>query len=77
MARRKKLNTFYVMEAKLHKGEINAIQKDVSIDLLHKRLEHISEKGLQILARNQFLPNFLGTPLKTIRDFALKKLLLS
>ena len=32
VSRRKKLNTLYVMEAKLHKGGINAIQKDVSID---------------------------------------------
>ncbi|KAM6553699.1 hypothetical protein CsatB_014461 [Cannabis sativa] len=33
VAREKKVNTFYVMEAKLHKGEINAVQKDANIDL--------------------------------------------
>ena len=51
VARGKKQNTFYVMEAKLQKGEINAAQWDVSIELWHKRLSHISEKGLQTLAR--------------------------
>ena len=65
MARGKKLNSFYVMEAKLHKGEINAIQKGESIDLWHKRLGHISEKGLQTLARKQFLPELQGTYLKS------------
>ena len=56
VARGNKLNSFYVMEAKLHKGEINAIRKGESIDLWHKRLGHINEKGLQTLARKQFLP---------------------
>nr|AAR96002.1 retrotransposon-like protein [Musa acuminata] len=63
MARGNKLNSFYVLEAKLHKGEINAIQKGESIDLWHKRLGHISEKELQTLARKQFLPE-LRVPLK-------------
>ena len=31
--RGKKQNTLYVMEAKLHKGEINVAQRDVSIEL--------------------------------------------
>ena len=33
VARGKKQNTLYVMEACLHKGEINAVQRDVSIEL--------------------------------------------
>ena len=65
MARGKKHNTLYVMEAKLHKGEINAAQRDVYIELWHRRLGHISEKGLQTLTRKQFLPNFHSMPLKT------------
>ena len=65
VARGKKQNTLYVMEAKLHKGEINVAQWDVSIELWHRRLGHISEKGLQTLARKQFLPNLQGMPLKT------------
>ena len=65
MAKGKKINSFYIMEAKLHKGEINAIRKGESIDLWHKRLGHISEKGLQTLARKQFLPELQGTSLKS------------
>ena len=65
VARGKKQNTLYVMEAKLHKGEINAAQRDVSIELWHRRLGHISEKGLQTLVKKQFLPNLQGMPLKT------------
>ena len=65
VVRGKKQNTLYVMEAKLHKGEINAAQQDESIKLWHRRLGHISEKGLQTLARKLFLPNLQGMPLKT------------
>lgn len=45
-ARGKKVNTLYFMKAKLHKGEINAVQKDANIDLWHHRLGYISEKGI-------------------------------
>ena len=65
VAKGKKQNTLYVMEAKLHKGEINVAQQDVSIELWHRRLGHISEKGLQTLAKKQFFPNLHGMPLKT------------
>ena len=65
VARGKKQKTLYVMKAKLHKEEINATQQDVSIELWHRRLGHICEKGLQTLARKQFLPNLQGIPLKT------------
>ena len=44
VARGKKHKTLYFMEAKLHKGQINATQRDVSIELWHRRLGHISEK---------------------------------
>ncbi|URD76844.1 hypothetical protein MUK42_34390 [Musa troglodytarum] len=54
---------FYVTShAKLHKGEINAIQKGESIDLWHKRLGRISEKGLQALVRKQFLAELQVPP---------------
>ena len=73
MARGKKQNTLYLMEAKLHKGEINATQRDVNIELWHRRLGHISEKGLQALARKQFLPNLHGMPLKTCDHYLVGK----
>ena len=47
--KRKETKHLYVMEAKLHKGEINSAQRDVSIELWHRRFGHISEKGLQTL----------------------------
>ena len=46
VAKGKKLNSLYVMQVTLRKGEVNAIQKDVNVDIWHKRLGHISEKGL-------------------------------
>ena len=66
VARGKIHDTLYVMEAKLHKGEINAAQRDVSIELWHRRLGHISEKGLQTLAIRQFLQNLHGCLLKLV-----------
>ena len=65
MARGKKMNTLYVMQVRLHKGRVNAIHKDINIDVWHKRLRHISEKGLQPLARKQFLLSLQGMPLGT------------
>lgn len=49
VARGKKESTLYMMQAKLCKGEVNAV-KDSSTELWHKRLGHMSEKGLDILA---------------------------
>ena len=57
VVREKKQNTLYVMEAKLHKRDINAVQQDGSIELWKKRLSHINEKELQTLVRKQFFPN--------------------
>ncbi|CAL1407753.1 unnamed protein product [Linum trigynum] len=42
--------------AKHSKGGINVAEKDSSIELWHKRLGHLSEKGLQILSKKQLLP---------------------
>lgn len=52
--RGKKSSTLYVMQAKLGKGEVNAVQSD-SIKLLHMRLGHMSEKGLSILDKKHVL----------------------
>ncbi|KAE8662958.1 hypothetical protein F3Y22_tig00113124pilonHSYRG00513 [Hibiscus syriacus] len=61
MARGKKEGSLYVMQAKLCKGEVNITTEDVEI--WHKRLGHISEKGLHMLARKQLLPDVKGKPL--------------
>ncbi|CAI0404237.1 unnamed protein product, partial [Linum tenue] len=54
--------------AKHSKGGINVAEKDSSIELWHKRLGHLSEKGLQILSKKQLLPGAKGTLLKTCVD---------
>lgn len=56
VAKGKKINTLYLTQATLCKADVNAIQKDVSVDLWHARLGHISEKGLQTLVRKKYLP---------------------
>ena len=61
MARGKKEGSLYVMQAKLCKGEVNVTTDDMEV--WHKRLGHISEKGLHMLARKHLLPNIKGKPL--------------
>ncbi|KAF7131933.1 hypothetical protein RHSIM_Rhsim09G0133900 [Rhododendron simsii] len=55
-SRGKKSSTVYLMQAKLSKGEVNAIGDEASTELWHKRLGQMSEKGIQILARKALLP---------------------
>ena len=54
VAKGKKMG-LYMSQAKVIKGEVNAIE-DCSTDLWHKRLGHLSEKGLGILAKKNYLP---------------------
>ena len=42
---------------------------DSSMELWHKWIGHMSEKGLQIHAKKQLLPNIKGTPLKICTDY--------
>ena len=37
-------------------GQLNAVNDDTSPDLLHKRLTHMSEKGLQLLVKQSLIP---------------------
>ena len=37
-------------------GQLNAVDDDISPDLWHKRLAHMSEKGLQLLAKQSLIP---------------------
>ena len=37
-------------------GQLNAVDDDTSPDLWHKRLTHISKKGLQLLAKQSLIP---------------------
>ena len=60
------------MSTKLSKGDVNMIGNSL-IELVHKRLGHMSEKEPQILAKKQLLPDMKGTPLKTYTDCLVSK----
>jgi hypothetical protein len=63
LARGKKINTLYKTETRLVKGDVNVVENETSTELWHKRFGHMSEKGLQVLAKKQLLPNIKGTSL--------------
>ncbi|VVA98474.1 unnamed protein product [Arabis nemorensis] len=48
MARGKKGGSLYVTQAKICKEEVNVVNADM--ELWHRRLDHMNEKGLNILA---------------------------
>ncbi|KAG8368575.1 hypothetical protein BUALT_Bualt15G0059800 [Buddleja alternifolia] len=56
-AKGKKKNSLYLMQAKLSNGEVNAAVNNSSIELWHKRLGHLSQKGMQLLAKKKLLPD--------------------
>lgn len=47
----RKINTLYKTNERFIKGGIIFIENEIFIKLWHKKLGHISEKGLQILVR--------------------------
>jgi hypothetical protein len=61
---------FYVTKTKLCKNDVNIIaEKDSSIELWHKRLRHMNEKGLHFLAHKNFVPEFKGMTLRPCVDY--------
>ena len=67
IAKGRKCNTLYLMPAKLSKGDLN-LADDATIEMWHRRLGHMSEKGLQMLMKKQLLPDLKGTSLKPCTD---------
>ena len=53
-----------MLQAKLSKDEINTVEREACTELWHRRLGHISEKGMRTLARSGLLPEETGTSLK-------------
>lgn len=47
-------------KAKVNNGCVNALTQHTSIELLHKRLGHICEKGLKILDKKDILAGLKG-----------------
>ena len=66
-ARGKKCCTLYKASVSVCKSGLNAAE-DSATDVWHRRLGHMSEKGLQLLAKKQLLLNVTGIPLKTCID---------
>ena len=48
---------------------VNAVESDSSSILWHKRLSHISEKGLNVLAKKKLLSNFQSAKLEKCEHF--------
>ncbi|KAG8383556.1 hypothetical protein BUALT_Bualt04G0025900 [Buddleja alternifolia] len=67
-AKGKKKNSLYLMQAKLSNGEVNAAVNNSTIELWHKRLGHLSQKGMQLLAKKKLLPDVSGIELQTCVD---------
>jgi transposase InsO family protein len=67
-ARGKKESTLYLTQAKIRGKDVNTLSNNSSIELWHKRLGHMSEKGLQTLARREVLTGVKGTSLKSCVD---------
>ena len=72
LARGKKNNALYKTKTRLVKGEVNIVENEASIELWHKRLSHISEKELQVLAIKKHLP-VKGTSLLPCTHFMSEK----
>ncbi|KAF8387595.1 hypothetical protein HHK36_026248 [Tetracentron sinense] len=56
VAKGKACCTLYKTQAKVCKNELNAAEDSSSPNLWHKRLGHMSEKGLQIMAKKALIP---------------------
>jgi len=48
------------MKAKMCRFLVNTVEQDAS-EILHRQLGHMSEKGLQVLAKKDLLPDWKGT----------------
>ena len=67
MARAQKQNTLYVMHAKLCRDEANIVG-DSNGELWHRRLGHMSERGMHILAEKDFQLEVKGIHLEKCVD---------
>ena len=67
VARAQKMRSLYVMQAKVCQEEANMVDNDFS-ELWHKRLAHMSLKGMEILSKKNFLPDVAGMNMKPCVD---------
>ena len=64
VARGKKERNLYFMQAKLCEGLVNVVEEEKCTELWHKRLGHMSPKGLDILVRKNMLSGVKGMSLQ-------------
>ena len=60
VVRGKKSSSFHWMHAKVSKDDVNAVENDGAMELWHKRLGQMSEKGMSILSKNEVIPGISG-----------------
>ncbi|TXG70578.1 hypothetical protein EZV62_005513 [Acer yangbiense] len=64
VARGKKCSSLYFMQAKVSDCIINTVDNESTTELWHRRLGHMSEKGLMVLAKKNLLSGMKNAPLK-------------
>ena len=64
IANRQKFSSLCYMDTKIMDFDINTMNDEAKVELWHKRLSHISEKGLKILTKKNHLLDLKSTPLK-------------
>jgi len=69
----KKSSSLYLLQVKLSKDIINAVKNDNTVELWHKMLGHMSEKGMKLLAKKNFLSRIKSTKLKKCVYCMIKK----
>ncbi|PHT40220.1 Retrovirus-related Pol polyprotein from transposon TNT 1-94 [Capsicum baccatum] len=62
--------TLYRTNAEIYLGELNVVREEISADLWHIRMGHMSEKGLEILANKSLISFSKCTPAKSC-DYSL------
>lgn len=69
MARGKNYLTLHMMYAKLSNDTMNVVKKDNAIELWHRRLSHMSEKGMTCLAKKKVLSGMDQVHLENCVDY--------
>ena len=68
VARGKMVSALYNVHAKLFSASVNALEKDDHCALWHKRLGHMSEKGMTVLVKKKLLKGVKGVHIKKCSD---------
>ena len=69
----KKCSSLYLMQARVIDSSINVVDYDSTVELWHKRLGNMSEKGLMLLAKRNLLSSLKKRSLKCAHCLAGKQ----